>query len=76
MNARPLDRWLGTGADDPGCAAAFAELDRYAEAASRGERLERFTRVATHLRNCSACREDTEGLVAALRVIGEPGADR
>jgi hypothetical protein len=29
----------------------------------------RGVRIATHIANCAACREDTEGLLAALREI-------
>jgi hypothetical protein len=65
-----LERLLGVGVEDPGCEATFEVLDRYVEAVLRGEDVkERFAGVIAHLRNCDACREDAEGLLAALREI-------
>jgi hypothetical protein len=64
---RPIDRLLGTSRPDPGCEGAFEALDQYVEAVSRGaDVMARYTAFVTHLRNCAACREDTEGLFAAL----------
>jgi len=63
-----LKRLLGTGDKDPGCDKAFEQLDRYCEALLRGEDVSRrFASFITHIRNCAACREDTEGLLAALK---------
>lgn len=68
MTDRPLERLLGTGGPDPGCEAAFEALDQYVEAVLRGEDVTvRFAAIVTHARNCVACREDTEGLLAALQ---------
>lgn len=69
-----LERWLGAGGDDPGCEAVFRALDRYVEAVLRGEhRLERdFAGLVAHAASCGACREDLEGLVAALRAMDSP----
>ena len=40
-------------------------LDRYVETVLRGEDVTRaFGQLVLHLRNCIACREDTEGLLA------------
>ncbi|HWA56715.1 MAG TPA: hypothetical protein VG692_05640 [Gemmatimonadales bacterium] len=61
-------RLLGDGAPDPGCESAFTVLDRYADLVLRGEPVgPEFDAFLTHLANCPACREDTEGLLAALR---------
>ena len=68
MTSKLLERLLGTDARDPGCEACFEVLDQYAEALLRGEHAEsRFQDVVAHLRHCEACREDTEGLLAAFR---------
>ena len=54
------------------CEAAFEEFDRYCDAALRGEDVERgFPEFMNHVRNCAACREDAEGLLAALRGMME-----
>jgi hypothetical protein len=70
----PLRRWLGIGGRDPGCDAAFDELDQYVDAVLRGdEGIEtRFAELVTHAANCDACREDTEGLLAAVRELPPP----
>jgi hypothetical protein len=64
------DLWktlLGAKAPDPGCEACFEVLDRYAEALLAGRQVEElFPEVVAHLESCVACREDTEGLLAAL----------
>jgi hypothetical protein len=74
---RLLSHLLGSGAADPGCEAAFAELDLFAEAVLRGDDVAvRYGHLITHVQNCPACREDTEGLLAALREIEPPPADR
>jgi hypothetical protein len=68
MNRNLLDRWFGSREPDPGCEACFEVLDEYAEALLRGDDAEaRFPQLAAHLAGCPACREDTEGLIAALR---------
>jgi hypothetical protein len=64
---------LGTDGPDPGCDGAFEELDRYVEALHAGEdAAARFPSFATHIRNCIACREDTEALLAAMRAMQPP----
>lgn len=67
MNRDPWRTLLGGEGPDPGCEACFEELDRYAEALLAGRDATRlFPQVFTHLENCAACREDAEGLIAAL----------
>lgn len=73
MTDRPYANLFGTEAPDPGCEAAFEVLDRYVEALLRGGDVASvFAHVVAHLENCVACREDTEGLLAALRAMGPP----
>ena len=68
MNDRLRDRLLGGDARDPGCDACFELLDQYAEALLRADDVaRRFPEVVAHIASCDACREDTEGLLAALR---------
>jgi hypothetical protein len=69
-----LEKLLGTDGGDPGCDAAGELMDAYCEAVANGgpvpNQLEEFVR---HMRNCAACREDTEGLLAFLRQQDESG---
>ena len=68
MSDERLRRLLGNARRDLGCEAAFEVMDRYAEALLHGEDVEQaFPEVVSHLENCAACREDVEGLLAALR---------
>ncbi|HYK90113.1 MAG TPA: hypothetical protein VE398_15165 [Acidobacteriota bacterium] len=68
MKSKLLERLLGSRSPDPGCEVCFEVLDQYVEAVLRGEdTASRFPKVVTHLLQCEACREDTEGLLAALR---------
>jgi len=68
MSHDPLERLLGHTGRDPGCDAGFEQFHRYCDAVLRGEDVEReFPEFINHLRNCAACREDAEGLLAALR---------
>jgi hypothetical protein len=63
-----VNRLLGAGERDPGCEACFEALDAYAEAVLRGADADRlFPEVIAHLTGGAACREDAEGLLAALR---------
>jgi hypothetical protein len=72
MTDDPLERLLGRADRDPGCEAAFEQFDRYCEAVRRGRDAAReFPEFAAHIWNCAACREDTEGLVAALEQFEE-----
>lgn len=69
MNDDLRDRLLGSGFRDPGCEACFEVLDQYAEALVQGgDAARRFPEVVAHLADCDACREDAEGLIAALRL--------
>ena len=68
MSDERLRRLLGNARRDLGCDAGFDVLDRYAEAQLRGDDVARaFPEIVAHLENCAACREDVEGLLAALR---------
>ena len=68
MTDHRLDQLLGTAGRDPGCDAGLDYIDAYCEIIARGDPVpERFADFLTHLGNCRACREDTDGLLAALR---------
>ena len=68
MTDHRLDEILGTTGRDPGCDAGLDVIDEYCEIAARGEPIPaRFADFLTHLGNCRACREDTEGLLAVVR---------
>jgi hypothetical protein len=70
MTHDPFERLLGRAERDPGCEAAFEQFDRYCDAVLGGRDAAReFPEITTHIANCAACREDTEGLLAALREI-------
>jgi len=70
----PIDRLLGSDQRDPGCDAGLDVIDRYCEAVLRGEDAAgRFPDFATHIHNCTACREDTDALLAALRGLERTG---
>jgi hypothetical protein len=63
-----LDKLLGSADRDPGCDAGIDFIDEYCELVLRGEAVpDRFADFRTHIANCIACREDTEGLLAVLR---------
>jgi hypothetical protein len=64
----PLARLLGTPAEDAGCEGGLALLAQYVEGEVDGRNVrELFPAVAEHLRNCPACAEDYEGLIALVR---------
>ena len=68
-----FDRLLGTDDSDSGCDAGFALMEQYVDAVLRGDDVTvMYAGVLAHLRNCPDCREDTEGLLAALREIKPP----
>ena len=76
MSDERLERLLGTTGRDPGCDGAFDVLDQYVEAVRRGVDVHvRYAEFVTHIRNCTACREDTDGMLAALEDLGEPPAN-
>lgn len=61
-------RLLGTASEDAGCERTFALLAEYVESLLKGRAVdELFPAVAGHLRNCPACAEDYEGLLALAR---------
>ena len=67
MSDSLVNRLLGRDRD-PGCEACFEILDQYAEAVLQDPgAARRFPEIVAHLAGCPACREDTEGLIAALR---------
>lgn len=75
MTKLDLEKLLGDDGADPGCDAAGELMDAYCEAvASGGPIPERFDEFVRHMRNCAACREDTEGLLAILRREENPDA--
>jgi len=68
MTDHRLDEILGTTDRDPGCDAGLDFIDEYCEIIARGDPVpDRFADFLTHLGNCRACREDTEGLLAVVR---------
>lgn len=70
-------RLLGSESRDPGCEAGFEVLDQFVEAVVRGEDVARlFPEVIAHLASCAACREDTEGLIAAMKLLTPPEEPR
>jgi hypothetical protein len=72
MKHDPLDALLGRPGPDPGCDVGFTQLEHYCDAVRRGEDVEcQFPGLVRHIQNCPACREDTEGLLAALEELEE-----
>jgi anti-sigma factor RsiW len=64
----PLMRLLGSPGKDAGCEEALALLAEYVEGELEGRDVrELLPDVAAHLRNCPACAEDHEGLIALVR---------
>ena len=78
MTEPDLRKLLGTTDRDPGCDGAFAVFDEYCDAVRRGDApalvAERYADFLTHMENCTTCREDLEGLLAALRDLEREGA--
>jgi hypothetical protein len=69
---KAVEQLLGSAGPDSGCDEGFEVLDDYAELVAEGRDAGAvFPQVATHLRNCDACREDTEGIVSAIRAAGK-----
>ncbi len=65
---RDLDQLLGTDEGDAGCGAGEDILDAYVELELTGEDPARvFPGTAAHLKSCSACRADHDGLLEAAR---------
>jgi hypothetical protein len=64
----PLTRLLGTPGEDAGCEGGLVLLAEYVEGEFEGRNVhELFPALAGHLRNCPACAEDYEGLIALVR---------
>lgn len=73
LSRSAVARLLAITSGDPGCDAVFAALDEYVDAVLRGDDVEaRFAQLRRHLEQCGACREDAEGLLAALRTLQPP----
>ena len=73
MNGKDrLARFLETDPRDVGCDEAMAVLHVYVElvAGDPAAAAERFPGVAVHLAACGPCREDFDGLLAAVRDEG------
>jgi predicted anti-sigma-YlaC factor YlaD len=63
-----VKRLLGTTDEDAGCETAFAFLAEYVEGEHAGRpKAKALEAVAAHLRNCPACADDYEGLLALVR---------
>lgn len=63
-----IRKLLGSDAPDPGCDHSGELMDEYCELVLHGDALpDRYTTFLTHMANCTACREDMESLLAALR---------
>ena len=68
MTNSDLRKLLGSADFDPGCDDAGELMDEYCELVARGERVsDQYAEFVTHMYNCTACREDMEGLLAMLR---------
>lgn len=62
-----LDALLWTDPEDPGCSICRLDIDVYAEISVKGgDPAARLPGVAAHLGSCAECRDDLEGLIAAL----------
>jgi len=63
-----LTRLLGTAGEDSGCDGGMAVIAEYVELELAGRNAEAlFPGLTAHLRNCPACAEDYEGLLALVR---------
>jgi hypothetical protein len=68
MTKFDLQKLLGSADADRGCDDAGELMDAYCELVARGEPVpDRYTEFLTHMHNCTACREDMEGLLAMLQ---------
>ena len=75
MTNLDLERLLGDDGADPGCDEAGELMEEYCEAVAAGGPIPpRFGAFVRHMRNCIACREDTEGLLAIVRQQENPDA--
>jgi hypothetical protein len=66
-----LDELLRAQDGDAGCDAGTPIMDQYVEMELRGEDPStRFPGTAIHLRVCSGCRADHDGVLETARVLG------
>lgn len=66
-----LDELLRAEEGDAGCNAGIPIMDQYVEIELRGEDpRQRFPGTALHLRVCSGCRADHDGVLEAARRFG------
>ena len=76
MNDDLKNRLLGRGSLDEGCEAGMLVVDRFVEAVLRGDDcVQMFPGMVAHMAGCVACREDIEGLIAALRNLAPRAED-
>ena len=69
MTDDPYDRLLGALGPDPGCDICLSQLAAWADQMQAGlDASAAFPEIARHLRNCPACREDAEALLALLKL--------
>ena len=69
---RDLDELLRAADGDSGCAATATVLGAYVELELAGEDAARvYPGAAVHLRSCSACRSDHDGVLEAARRLGD-----
>ena len=65
---------LAARPDEPSCGECDAEVDRFAELSLAGlDASDALPVVEEHLRACPCCREEFEGLMAALRAADRAG---
>jgi hypothetical protein len=68
----PIDALLRAQAGDAGCSAGEPIMDQFVEIElSGGDPSERFPGTAIHLRVCSGCRADHDGVLEAVRRFGD-----
>ena len=71
-NLHALDELLRAHEGDAGCDAGVPIMDQYVEIELRGDDpSKRFPGTAIHLRVCSGCREDHDGVLEAVRRFGD-----
>ena len=68
-----LERFLQTDPADAGCGETAERLHAYVELVVAGEDPElSYPGITVHLRGCSPCAEDFDGLLALLRAETRP----
>jgi hypothetical protein len=74
MKDSRLEKLLGTADPDAGCDHSGEMMDTYVELLVAGEPIpEDLAEFVTHIANCTACREDTESLLALIREEDKKG---